>query len=98
MAIVASITAVSSAIISAYAIHKKLGNSHDEQMKSLMCQHDEAMEDLKNQRISENNRHQRLMKLLEILEEFVKTLGKTITDAEYQGCKGLPGKELNFYD
>ena len=96
--VVGAITAVSAAIISAYGVHKKLGNSHTENMKSLMCQHDQTMEDLKNQRISETQRHERLMKLLGILETFVTNLGKAITEAEYHGCKGLPGKELYLCD
>ena len=97
-AIAVAIPVVSAAIISAYADYQKLSNSHAQQMKSLKYQHDQAMLELQNGRIREDQRHQRLMKLLDILEYFVKNLGTQITEAECEGCKGLPGKKLNSWN
>ena len=70
---------------------KKMSNDHDERLTTISNEHKEAMTRLGNETNKENNKHKEFMELMKMLHEVVCILGNEIGNAEYEGCKGLPG-------
>ena len=89
----AAIAQVGAAVGEVVTTVRRMNNEHDAQMAVISNQHQHAMAVLNNQQISENNRHKEFMALLGILFQAVSILGKDIFEAEYEGCKGLPGNK-----
>ena len=70
---------------------KKMSNDHDERLTTISNEHEETMTRLSNETNKENNKHEEFMELMKMLHEVVCILGNEICNAEYEGCKGLPG-------
>ena len=65
---------------------------YDEQIKALEYAHQEAEKRLNLQTMSEKNRHEEIMKMLEVWDNALKLAGKMITEAKSaNGCVGLSG-------
>ena len=94
----AAVAQIGSAVAGTIVLVKKINNEHAQQMVVLSNQHEQKMAELNKQQTGENNRHKEFMGLLALLYESVNILGNEIFGAEYDGCKGLPGKKVIKHD
>ena len=62
-----------------------------EQIQSLEYAHKQAEQKLELQTLSEKNRHEEFMKMLEIWDNALKLAGEMITGAKSGDCVGLSG-------
>ena len=69
----------------------QLKTKQDIELTKISTEHQQVMERLRVELISEENRHEAFMKLLNLLEKALSMLSDEIKTAKCDECEGLPG-------